>query len=390
MANYKVEEIKNNGYLVGIKFQIPLTKDSISEFIWHSGEGYFSVGVKGIDRDNIKVWVDKEDIINWKALDECNIIDWPRFLYYTGNDTSFITWTETRDTESFTWKPLKEMKVDFSKSMIYSLAIQSDYEMKLTLGNKIKYLDLYGDPNNFVIEKCSMVPSLRFYPKSESSLDMYKLPIYHCFKEAKELLVEVDPNGIPFDCSSLLQFPNLELLYLVGNMTNLDALKELKFLKKLGFWEVPDLTNVPHLSSWSNLNNFVAMNIDENSGKRLKKELAELKKIKKFEFASITKLRNKLWFETECGIPFSDWSEENEKKASKEYKICLKKAKNAKSEDDIKKAIIEFIDKINHLENIETVEREDIYNALSIIIKNSPLEIEHNKWLKWFDEARNF
>jgi len=219
---------------------------------------------------------------------------------------------------------------------------------------------------------------------------MYKLPIYHCFKEAKELLVEVDPNGIPFDCSSLLQFPNLELLYLVGNMTNLDALKELKFLKKLGFWEVPDLTNVPHLSSWSNLNNFVAMNIDENSGKRLKKELAELKKIKKFEFASITKLRNKLWFETECGIPFSDWSEENEKKASKEYKICLKKAKNAKSEDDIKKAIIEFIDKINHLENIETVEREDIYNALSIIIKNSPLEIEHNKWLKWFDEARNF
>ncbi len=63
-------------------------------------------------------------------------------------------------------------------------------------------------------------------------------------------------------------------------MTNIDCLKELKILKKLGFWNVPDLSGISSLDSWKNLNEFVAMNIDEENGKRLKKELSELKKEK--------------------------------------------------------------------------------------------------------------
>lgn len=62
----------------------------------------------------------------------------------------------------------------------------------------------------------------------------------------------------------------------------------------------------------------------------------------------------------------------------------------AVTEEDIKNAIIEFTNKINCLENIESVERDDTYKALCIIMKNSPIEIEHNKWYDWFDETRNF
>lgn len=390
MSNCNVEKFKKNGYVVGTKIQVPLTKNNTHEFILYPGEGYFSLGVKGIDKDNIKTWVNKDDIINWEVLDDCNIGNWPRFLYYTGNDISFVTWSQKRKIEDFTWKPLKKMKVDFSKSMINNLYIYSDYELRLIFGDKIEYLDLYGNPQNFLIEKCDVVPSLGFYPKKDSNVKKYQLPEYKCFKNAKELLIEVDPNGAPFDCSSILQFPELELLHLSGNMTNLNALKELKKLKKLGFWNVPNLSDIPPLDSWEKLNKFVAMNIDENAGKRLKEELRELKKVRNIEFGSITKLRNKLWFETEYGIPFSQWTEKKEKKATTAYKKCLKNVKKAQSEDELKEAIIEFTKKMNTFEDIETVERDDIYTALCIIMKNSPIEIEHDKWFQWFDETRDF
>lgn len=390
MSNCKIEKITQNGYLKEMKIQISLTGENSHNFILYPGEGYFSVGSIGVDEENIQAWVNKDDIIHWNVLDECNIAPWPRFLYYTGNDLSFVLWSQNRRIEEFTWKPLKKMKVDFSKSMIDQLYIHSNYELNLILGDKIRYLDLYGNPNNFIIDKCSTVPSLGFYPKKDKSLSMHVLPNYPCFKDATELLVKVDPNDAPFDCNSLLQFPKLELLHLIGNMTNLEVIKELKFLKKLGFWDVPNLSTLPSLDSWDSLDKFVAMNIDENSGKRLRKELSVLKKVRKFEYASISKLRNKLWFETEYGIPFSFWPYNNEKKATRAYKNCLKKVKMAVTEEDIKNAIIEFTNKINCLENIESVERDDTYKALCIIMKNSPIEIEHNKWYDWFDETRNF
>ncbi len=159
MGICKVEEIKKNGFVIEKRVQVPLIDNRMQEFILYPGEGYFSVGVKGIDKDNIKVWVNKDDIIKWEVLDECNIKSWPRFCSYTGNDTSFIKWSQTREVEDFTWKPQKKMKADFSKSMIDNLYIHSDYELKLTFGDKIRHLVLYGDPNNFIFEKCNLVPS---------------------------------------------------------------------------------------------------------------------------------------------------------------------------------------------------------------------------------------
>ena len=68
----------------------------------------------------------------------------------------------------------------------------------------------------------------------------------------------------------------------------------------------------------------------------------------------------------------------------------MKKVKDAQFEDDIKNAIIEFTNKMNCLENIESVERDDIYSALHIIMQNSPIEVDVFKWGEWFDETRDF
>ena len=395
MKNFKYEDI--NSY--NKKLIISLTGEDSHEAIIEAGQGSFNIGVKGIDNDYIDVWVDKDDKINWDSFNNCEeifkpiispSIKWPRFLSYTGNDIGFIEWSSKREIEDFTWKPQKEMKVNLTKANIHNLYIKSDYNLVLSLGNAIDYLGLYGNPNNYVIKNCLKVPSLGFYPKKDKTIKVYSLPKYECFKNAEEILIEVDPNGAPFDCNSLLQFPNLKLLHLIGNMTNLSSLKELKHLKKLGFWNVPELLDLPNLDNWKELNNFVAMNIDENTGNRLKGELKDLKKLRNFEFASVTKLRNKLWFETEYGLPFSNWYSPKEKKANSIYKKCLKDIKHSTSENDIKNAVINYTNSFNKMDDIETTERDDIYTGLCILMKNSPINIEYATWLKWFDEIRKF
>ena len=401
MKNFKYEDIKKNNYVIDKKITISLTGEYSHEAIIEAGQGSFNIGVKGIDDedDYIDVWVNKNDKINWNAFNKCEeifrptlspSIKWPRFFSYTGNDIGFIEWSQKRKIEDFTWKPQKEMTADFTNAMINNLYIKSDYKLILSFGKNIDYLDLYGNPNNYVIKKCIKVLSLGFYFKNNQSIKTYSLPKYDCFKNAQELLIKVDPNGAPFDCKSLLQFQNLKLLHLIGNMTNLSSLKELKHLNKLGFWNVPELSDLPNLNNWQELNKFVAMNIDENTGKRLKTELKDLKKQRKMELTSVSKLRNKLWFETEYGLPFSNWDSSKEKKATSIYKKCLKQIKQSTSENDVKNAIINFTNGFNKMDEIETFERDDIYRGLCILMKNSPININHAIWIKWFDEERNF
>lgn len=399
MKNFKYEDIKINNYISNKKLTISLTSEYSHETIIEESKGSFSIGATEIDNDYKDVWVDKDAKINWNAFNNCEkifqpiisqSIKWPRFFYYTGNDTGFIEWSRKRNIEQFTWKPQKEMRVDFTNAKISNLYIKSNYKLFLSFGNNVDYLDLYGNPSNYIIEKCAKVPSLGFYPKNNKTIEKLSLPKYECFKNAEEILIEVDPNGTPFDCNSLLQFPNLKLLHLIGNMTNLSSLKNLKYLKKLVFWNIPELSDLPNLNNWKELNKFVAMNIDENAGKRFKEELKELKQQRNFEFISVTKLRNKLWFETEYGLPFSTWNSTMEKKATIIFKKCLKELKNASSKNDVKNAVIHFTNRFNKMNEIETVEREDIYKGLCILMKKSPIIIEDNIWTRWFDEIRNF
>lgn len=35
----------------------------------YPGETYLSIGFKGLDKGDIKVWVNPDDIINWDSLD---------------------------------------------------------------------------------------------------------------------------------------------------------------------------------------------------------------------------------------------------------------------------------------------------------------------------------
>lgn len=382
---------------------LSLTGKDSHKVLIPAGQGSLSIGTIGNVKEQYDLLVNEDDVIHWDTFNgyysvagweekqEYPYGNWPRFFYYSGNDLGFIDWSCEREIEEFRWLPQKDMNVDFTHSMIYLLYIETGkYNIAFSLGERVSELHLCGNLENYSIRKCSKVPRLHFKPEYNEKLDAYQLPVFPALKDAEEVKVEVSALSAPFDCSSLLQFPHLKKLYLVGNVTNLEALKELENLEKLGIWDAPNLSGMPELSHWNHLKWIVGVNIDESVGKLLRKELSNLKKIRQFEYSCISQLRNPLWFETNYGIPFSYWGGVNEKKATSAYKKCLKEVKGANTEGEIKEAIINFVEKINRLENIESTERDDVYISLCTIMKNAPIEIDNQKWETWFEQVREF
>lgn len=117
----------------------------------------------------------------------------------------------------------------------------------------------------------------------------------------------------------------------------------------------------------------------------------KLKKEKTMDsYCGISKLRKKIWFVTEYGIPFVDWEEYNAKSATRAYKSCFNRIQKSETENEVHEAVIEFVKKINRLKDMETTEREDVGTAISLLMEHAPIEISSEKWMSWFDEVREF
>ena len=380
---------------------ISLTSKNSHKITIYPGVGSFIIGTKGVSKGNFDALVEENDIINWDAFNylyipasinkkkELPYGDWPRFFSYHGNDLGFIKWSKKRAIEDFYWYPEKNIVADFTDANINFLKIYVNTNIDLTFGKNVHHLELIGNISKLKIKKCLDIPTLSFCPRIDKTKSAYKLPTFKALKNAKEINIRVNANSIPFDCSSLLQFPNLKNIYLVGNMKNLDVLKRFKNLEKIGLWEIKDLSNFPDLENWKNLKSLIAVNINEDGGKKLRSQLRKLQKEEKItEYSTVCKLRNIKWFLTYSGLPFNNLDGPIEKKAIKIYQKCAKDIADAKTKDEIKIAIVNYTKKFNKLEFDESFISDDVYIALSQIMENSPIKIQHDEWFKWFDENR--
>ncbi|BDS11534.1 leucine-rich repeat domain-containing protein [Aureispira anguillae] len=384
------------------KVQFSLTAENSHKIYIPLGQGSLAIGNIGMDKKDFDVLVDEKLAINWDTFnthftghgeqnkDKYPYGDWPRFFYYSGNDLGFIKWTAKRKTENFSWTPQKSISADFTKANIRNLSIQSkDLKIGLKFGKNIENLSLSGSIEKFDIQSNDALTSLSIYPNISND-NAYLLPELNALKEITSLSVYVNPLEQPFDCKSLLQFDNLTHLNLSGNFINLGCLKSFNNLQSLAIRYAPNLENLPELKSWKQLTSFIAWNIEETKGKLLRSELRKLAKDRELEYSSVAQLRKKIWFTTEYGIPFSSWTGKEAKLAIKTYKATVKKLKKAKTERDIKNLLIEFTKTFNDFSNIETIEREDIGEAVNQLRQVPMLIIDADKANKWFDEVRAY
>ena len=212
---------------------------------------------------------------------------------------------------------------------------------------------------------------------------------FEALKDLTTINISTPVGGQPFDCESLLQFKKLKTVRLDGNMCNMEALGKLD-LSIIEVRYCPDMSGLPPLSTWADLNYCIFWNVEEVRGRVLRKELKELEKTKEFKYASVSNLHPKSWFATEFNIPFASWEGKNGREAMKAYKETLKAVKKAKEEKEVRSLLEALIAVINGLPNIETTEREDTYEAVCQLADVASFAIEEEKITQWFDEAREF
>lgn len=375
---------------------LSLTSPQSHQLTIEPGQGNLSIGTRGISKDKYDLWVEPNQVIYWEALNELSTPSgyaWPRSLYYSGDDLGFIAWSVTRPIETLDWQASLQLVADFSTAQISNLRIHAGANpLELILGNGVYSLYLAGQLEHICIKRGGeALDSVSFAPSSTKAEKPYLLPIYPTLAKAKLLYIYVEPLGQAFGLRSLLQFPQAQTVNLYGHMAQMASLAELRDLRALALRYVPDLSGLPTLSTWPNLVSFIAYQIDAAAGKKLKAELNVLNKQKKMiNPNTVTGLRSKNWFQTQYGIPFEAWEAKSAKIAYKAYKACLKSIKSAADKVAVKTAILQFIYVINQLPDIETVERENAYEAVLQLAESSNLDISSEEATAWFNAARDF
>lgn len=392
MVYSEVDRVRLGEYSTALKVKTNLVNNETREFMIYPGETYLSMGVKGLDKGDIKVWVNPDDVINWDCLDVKAPFDDSYLIHsvsYTGNDESFLEWTSKRKVW-FTWQPLKDVEIDLTDSKIDTLRIMTDKKVTLKMGSNQKEFTFTGNPTNLIIKDWGNVSCFWINIPNEKITTTYKLPDWGHFQNLKIVVINTSPNGAALDCYSIKQFKGIGNLGLEGNLTNLEVLGEFNDLKELGFWNVPNLDGLPPLALFKDLTYFCARDIGKEKGLLLRKEVNKLKKTKNYSFTYVGGLRDELWFKTEYGIPFTDWENGSGKKAIRIYKECLASVKKAETSEELKNAIETYTNQMNKLKDIETQERDDIYTALETIMENAKVEVAYDIWFNWFDNLRDF
>jgi hypothetical protein len=344
------------------------------------GVGSLSIG-PGREAD-----VAPADRLDWTVLDPFSTpagSPWPRWISYEGDDTGWLDWSGRRPVEGFSWTPHAAHDLDASRAGIHELSVtvrRAPLRLVLPAGRFAATGDLsLLTPRLAPGADC---PALTFRPAPAV------LPTFPALAGATSVDVSVPPLRAPFDCASLHQFPGVRQLVLAGSLTNLDALAELRGLTGLQLRYVPDLAGLPPLDTWPDLTHLIAWNVDDRAGRALRTEFR--RSDREWRSSSVSKLRGPAWFTTEYGLPFSAWPSRSARAAVKAYRAAETAIGHADTEAAVEAAVVGFVQAINRLPDIETTEREDAADAVTLLTTATPLGDLSSAAAGWFTASREF
>jgi hypothetical protein len=350
------------------------------------GQGSISIGPREAGRRQPDLVVDPDAVLNWSAFDPFTVpagYPWPRTFTYRGTDTGFVDWSRRRRIESFSWSPTAPLSVDASDAGIDRLSVDlGDAGVSIVLPHGLKEFSCSGDVSLLRAEwsgPTTTCPGLYFYPRTRPSATAkpLRLPDLPAFRSLRAVFVKVSPLRQPFDCTSLLQFPDLTRIRLFGNLANLDVLDRFPMLRRMQLGECPRLGGLPAPAAWPNLDDFSANGIEQAAGTRLRRHFRS----HPIGHVSITGLRSPDWFEHNHGLPFNDWPAAAARKATTAFRA-------AETADDPEAGIRRFVQLVNTLPGIDTIEREDAGEAVALLASRHAVDVD--RALAWFDEERDF
>ncbi|WP_268624382.1 hypothetical protein [Paenibacillus alvei] len=394
---YPSDSVREDG-----SYPIDLTGPRSHTLVIRPGVGSLSIGPPELGK-RVDLHVAPDARIDWTVFDAFSTpagSPWPRFLYYSGSDTGFLDWAQTRPIEEMTWAPIlsADMVVDASQSILHSLHIelgQSGGRLSLKLPKEPFRLNVSGDLLRLSATG-NMPYSLTLAPRTSRRKNdpPFTLPDLGDLHRVTSLTLRNTPLGQPISLDCLDRFPNLDSLSLWGNFCDMDLLARHARLTNLELRFMPDLEDLPSLDTWPLLESFIAYNVEETAGKRLRQQVKTRAKTRPWAgYASVSQLRKPEWWESEYGHPFSSWPKRLAKLANEAYNAAQASLAQAHSLADAEAAITAFTARFNTLKGIETTEREDLGEAIWQL-SQSDHQIGHpiteEMVGRWFDAARDY
>ena len=385
------------------RYPIDLTGPRSHTLVIKPGVGSLSIGPSQTN-NKVDLHVDPNTPINWNVFDSFATpagSPWPRFLYYKGSDAGFFDWAKERPIEEMSWVPIlpKDMVVDASESKLYSLSIDLDqFESSLHLKlPKSEYfrLSVAGELARFSVDG-DMPYSLTLKPRTSrrKNDDPFLLPDLGVLHKVTSLTLQNEPLAQPISLECLTRFQNLTSLSLWGNFCDLELLARQTQITNLELRFMPDLGDLPPLTVWPLLDRFIAYNVEEITGKRLRQQMKARANTRPWtNYASVSQLRKPEWWTTEFGRPFSSWPKRLAKLANEAYDAAQAALAQARSLADAEAAITAFTVRFNTLKGIETIEREDLGEAVWQLSQSDHLigqPITEEMAQRWFDAARDY
>ena len=296
-----------------------------------------------------------------------------------------------------------QTKLDFSKTSIHRLSIDLTGVEELRLNDDLEELVLLGDMSDncqILVKDHGASLRLQLDRSLPKVLGLKDLGAIHCSN-----ILEIDFAQI------LNNYPRLRELRLwgkPGHILNFHKLSEFKELVNFstvdlfGFTEedIPKPEDLPQLSM------FWMSSLPEDAAKVAKKYYKKLQD--KGLNLWITKPRKAEWLAQNLDNPFRSWdgqeniSTANAKKAASLYRktraslIKLLENPNENTMTNVEVLIREYTQGFNKMDKrncfIETIEREDIYDALVEILDLLPedLGMDKEKFIEIFDELKDF
>nr|WP_208920403.1 hypothetical protein [Paenibacillus uliginis] len=383
-------------------YPIDLTGPHSHTLVIRPGVGSLSIGPSHLGK-RADLHVAPDARIDWTVFDAFATpagSPWPRFLYYTGSDAGFLDWAQKRPIEEMTWAPVlsADTVVDASQSILYGLHIQLSQtggRLSLKLPKGPFRLNVSGDLARFLATG-DMPSSLTLAPRTSRRKNdpPCTLPDLGELHKVTSLTLHNAPLGQPISLDCLDRFPNLDSLSLWGNFCDMDLLARHAQLTNLELRFMPDLEDLPSLETWPLLDRFIAYNVEETAGKRLRQQMKTRAKTRPWTgYASVSQLRKPEWWRSEFGRPFSSWPKRLAKLANEAYNVAQATLAQARSLTDAEAAITAFTVRFNALKGIETTEREDLGEAVWQLSQSDHLigqPITEETAQRWFDAAREY
>lgn len=387
-------------------YPLDLTGPRSHTLVIEPGVGGLSIGPASLGK-KVNLHVEPEQRINWRAFDAFATpagSPWPRWLYYSGGDSGFLTWASERPIEGMEWTPIlpADMPVDASKSRIGRLTIklsQTGGRLRLTLPNRETSpyfrLSVMGNLARFSANG-DMPLSLALVPRTSPRKNggSFQLPDMGALHQVTDLSLRSEPMTQPISLQCLSRFPNLKSLSLYGSFSNLDQLAGQPQLKNLHLRYMPDLGGLPALNVWPELDSFIAFNVEEAAGKRLRQQVKAHAAVRPWaNLVSVSQLRKPEWWAAEYGRPFSSWPARLAKLANAAYDAALAALAHARSLAEAEAALIAFAARFNTLKGIETPERDDLGEAVWQLSQSehaARLGVTEEMAQSWFDAVRDY